>query len=267
MAIDYFGAGVLFATPTYDASGSAIAVPSPVQFGIVQDVTIDDSADVKELYGANQYPVDIGRGKAKLVIKCKQAQFSAQLFNSIYYGQTLVAGYAAVVADTVGTAVPTGAGATAVNVNAVATGGASAIFAADLGVQDGNGKPYTRVASSPTAGQYSLVTGVNSSGATYQFSNQDVGNIVFINYQYTNAASPVAARNLTVNNIQMGSVPVFSAQFFSKRNGHSLWRKFPACVATKLSMDFKNDDFSIPDFEFSAFADSNNVVQYYSFTE
>ena len=110
MAIDFFGAGVLFATPTFDASGTAIAVPSPVQFGIVQDVTIDDTADIKELYGANQYPVDIGRGKAKLMIKCKQAQFSAELFNTIYYGQTLTAAYHAILADSVGTAVPTGAG-------------------------------------------------------------------------------------------------------------------------------------------------------------
>ena len=260
MAIDYFGAGVLFATPTFNANGSAITNPSPVQFGIVQDVTIDDEAEVKELYGANQYPVDIGRGKAKLSIKCKQAQFSATLFNSIYYGQTLTAGYNAVFADTVGAVIPGTAGATSIHITPTAPTGGTSVFVADLGVQDGNGVPYTRVASAPTGGQYSLA------GSTYTFSDVNVGSTVFINYQYSNATNPATGSILTVNNIPMGQVPVFSCQFFNSRRTQSVWRKFPQCVATKLSMDFKNDDFVIPDFEISAFADANNVVQYWSFS-
>ncbi len=260
MAIDFFGAGVLFATPTFTAAGVAISNPSPVQFGIVQNVTIDDEAEVKELYGANQYPVDIGRGKAKISIKCKQAQFSALLFNSIYYGQTLTAAYDAVLADTVGTAIPGTAGATSIAITPTAPTGGTSTFVADLGVQDGNGVPFTRVASSPTGGQYSL------SGSTYTFGNGDVGRTVFISYQYSNATNPSTGSLLTINNIAMGQVPVFSCQFFNTRRSQTIWRKFPACVATKLSMDFKNDDFVIPDFEISAFADSNNVVQQYSFS-
>jgi hypothetical protein len=258
--IDFFGAGVLFATPTFNADGSAIALPSPVQFGIVQDVTIDDESEIKELYGANQYPVDIGRGKSKISIKCKQAQFSAALFNTVYYGQTLTAGYDAIYADTTGAVIPGTAGATSIHITPTAPTGGTSVFVADLGVSDTNGVPYTRVASSPTAGQYSL------SGSTYTFSSLNVGSTVFINYQYSNATNPAGGSILTVNNIAMGQVPVFSCQFFNTRRGQSIWRKFPACVATKLSMDFKNDDFSIPDFEISAFADSNNVVQQYSFS-
>lgn len=266
MAIDFFGAGVLFATPTFTAAGAAITTPSPVQFGIVQDVTIDDESDIKELYGAAQYPVDIGRGKSKISIKCKQAEFNALLFNSIYFGQTLTAGYEAVLADSVGTAIPGTAGSTSVHVTSTAPTGGTSLFVADLGVQDGNGVPFTRVASSPTGGQYALTTGVSSTGATYTFSDQDVGRTVFINYQYSNATNPSTGTILTINNLPMGQVPVFSAQFFNTRRSQTIWRKFPACVGTKLSMDFKNDDFAIPDFEFSAFADSNNVVQQFSFS-
>jgi hypothetical protein len=264
---DFFGTGALIATPLYDASGTAITVPSPVQFGILQDITVDDSADIKELYGDKQYPVDIGRGKAKLMLKAKAAMINAELFNSVYYGQGIVAGSDNAIIDTVGSAIPTGAGSTAVNVNAVATGGASAIFAADLGVQFPDGTPYTRVASSPTGGQYALVTGVNSSGATYQFSDIDVGKTVFINYQYSNAAG--TGKVLTIKNIPMGSVPVFSCQLMSnKRNGQTMWRKFYACTATKLTMDFKNDDFVIPDFEAGCFADpATGNVQQYAFSE
>ena len=258
MTIDFFGAGVLFATPTYNANGTAITVASPVQFGIVQDITIDDESEIKELYGANQYPVDIGRGKSKISIKCKQAQFSAQLFNTIYYGQTLAAGYYALLADTVGTVVPGTAGATSVHITPTAPTGGTSVFVADLGVQDGEGVPFTRVASGPTGGQYSLA------GSTYTFADQDVGRTVFINYQYSNSTNPSTGTVLTVNNLPMGQVPQFSAQFFNTRRGQTIWRKFPACVATKLSMDFKNDDFVIPDFEISCFADANNVVQQWS---
>ncbi len=265
MAVDYFGAGVLFATPTYTAAGVAIATPSPVQFGIVQGVTIDDEADMKELFGANQYAVDIGRGKAKMTIKCEQAQFSAQLFNSVYYGQTLTTGYNAINADSVGTTVPGTAGATSVGVVPTAPLGGTSVFVADLGVQDGNGIPLTRVASAPTGGQYS-VTGIGSSLATYTFGNAQVGSTLFINYQYSNATTPSTQQSLIVYNIPMGNVPVFSAQFYNQRRGQSIWRKFPQCVATKLSMSYKNDDFVIPNFEFGAFADSNNIAQQWSFS-
>jgi hypothetical protein len=65
----------------------------------------------------------------------------------------------------------------------------------------------------------------------------------------------------------MGQVPVFSAQFFNSRSGKgAMWRKFPQCVATKLSMDFKNDDFVIPDLEISCFVDANNIAQQFAFT-
>jgi hypothetical protein len=262
---DFFGAGVLFASPQSDADGNVITTISPVQFGIVQGVTIDDEQEIKELYGSYKYPVDIGGGKSKLTVKCKQALINAELFNAVYYGQTLTSAYDAIYADTVGTAVPTGAGATSIHISPTAPFGGTSVYVADLGVQDGNGTPYTRVASSPTSGQYTL------SGQTYTFNDIDSGKTVFINYQYSNATNPSTGKLLTVYNKPMGIQPVFSAQFFVKRflNGatRTFWRKFPNCVATKLSMDFKNDDFVVPDFEISAFADSNNIVQQMSWTE
>ncbi len=257
---DYFGAGVLFATPTFTAAGAAITVPSPVQFGIVQGVNIEDESENKKLYGANAYPVDVGRGKSSLTIKCDQAQINALLFNSIYYGQTLTAAYDALVADTVGTAIPGTAGATSIHITPTAPTGGTSVYVADLGVQDGNGVPFTRVASGQTGGQYTL------SGSTYTFGDVDVGRTVFISYQYSNATNPSTGSLLTVYNIPMGQVPVFSAQFFSTRKGQTYWRKFPACVATKLSMDWKNDDFVIPKFEIECFADANNIVQQQSFS-
>lgn len=265
--MDIFGAGVLFAVPISDADGNSIAATSvsPVQFGILQDVSITDEQPIVELYGSNKYPVDIGGGKSKLMIKCKQAIINANLFNQVYYGQTLTAAYNAVYADSVGATIPTGLGGTAIAISPTAPYGGTSVFVLDLGVQDGNGTPYMRVASSPTSGQYALA------GSTYTFSGLDVGKTVFINYQYSNATSPSTGKNLIVYNKPMGIQPVFSSQFFAKRNVggglKTIWRQFPNCVATKLNMDFKNDNFVIPDFEMSCFADSNNIVQKLSFTE
>jgi hypothetical protein len=266
MSGQQFGAGVLYATPLYNALGVAISNPSPVQFGIVQGVDLGDEADIKELYGNLQYPVDIGRGKAKMMIKCQQAIINAQLFNAVYFGQTLGTGYNAISTDYTGSLVATGAGATSVGITPTAPLGGTSVFVADLGVTDVNGVPLTRVASAPTGGQYS-VTGIGSALATYTFGNAQAGSTVFINYNYSNATTPSTQKSLTVYNLPMGNVPVFSAQFFiGIRQGQSMWVKYPMCVATKLGMSFKNDDFVIPDFEMSAFADSANVAKYYSFS-
>jgi hypothetical protein len=276
--MDTFGAGALFAIPLNNASGGSISDPSPVQFGILQDVTIDDSTEIKKLYGANSYPVDIGRGKGSIMIKAKFAAINALLFNTVYYGQTLVAGYEALYNDLTGTVVPTGAGSTAINVAAPSIGGVTSVFARDLGVQAADpyggvgGVQFMRVASSPTAGQYALTTGgAGASGATYQFSNQDSGKTVFINYDYTNpsqpATDPAQSQTLTIVNLPMGSAPVFSAVFMAKRQttGETYYTRFPNVVATKLTRDFKNDDFTIPDFEAEAFQDSSGNVEYMGF--
>jgi hypothetical protein len=270
--MDTFGAGAMFAIPIANATGVPYATPSPVQFGILQDVTIDDSTEIKELYGALSYPVDIGRGKGKIMIKAKFASVTAQLYNATYFGQTLVSGYSALYNDLLGTTVPTGVGATSINIVATtgATGGTS-VFVRDLGVQGVDpwggvgGYQFTRVASSPTSGQYVLTTGAaGATGATYQFSGIDVGKTVYINYEYSNATNPKTAQTMTVVNLPMGSAPTFQIEFqaFRQTTGETFFRRFPNCVATKLTADFKNDDFTIPDFEASAFADSLGNIQY-----
>jgi hypothetical protein len=57
-----FGAGALWGTPLTDYAGNAIANPTPILFGTLQDVSMDISFDVKELHGENQFP---GRRRAR----------------------------------------------------------------------------------------------------------------------------------------------------------------------------------------------------------
>src|SRR5574337_880056 len=147
-----FGAGVMIGTPLTTSSGGAIANPSPVQFGILQEVTLEDSWEVKELYGANQFPIDIGRGKGKVTMKAKEANINAELFNTFVFGQTLATGYEAIYQDLTGTAIPgTAGGGWTITVTPPNSG----VWVADLGVQSGNQIPFTRVggAVTPTGGQ------------------------------------------------------------------------------------------------------------------
>jgi hypothetical protein len=47
--MNIFGSGNLWGTPLQDASGNALANPSPVLFGTLQEVSIDISFDTKML--------------------------------------------------------------------------------------------------------------------------------------------------------------------------------------------------------------------------
>ena len=122
-----FGAGVLIGVPLFDASGNAISNPTPIEFGILQDVTVDESWESKELYGVDQFPVAIGRGKGKINLKAKAALINAELFNTFVYGLNLGSTYENVYEDLTGTSIPTSP------TEIVPT---SATFVEDLGVRE-----------------------------------------------------------------------------------------------------------------------------------
>jgi hypothetical protein len=240
-----FGAGVLWATPLSDASGAAIANPTPVLFGVLQEVSVDISGDVKELYGQNQFAEAVARGKAKIACKAKNGRFNGLLLNSVFFGQTVNSGLVADNYDTTGQAI-------AATVTIVPP--ASGTFAKDLGVRNSSGNPMTRVASAPAAGQYA----VNESTGVYTFAAGDVGQTCFISYQYT--ATSTVAKNSTVMNLAMGQTPSFRCDLSLGFNGSYSALTLFSCISTKLSIATKLDDFAIPEFDFSAFANVNGQV-------
>lgn len=81
-----FGSGLLYGTRN-DTTGN-----TPRRFGTMQDVSIDFDGEIKELYGQFQYPVDVARGKTKITGKAKFATVSGEIFNDIFFGNTLVTG-------------------------------------------------------------------------------------------------------------------------------------------------------------------------------
>ena len=248
-----FGTGVFWGTPLTAADGSAIAVPTPVQLGVMQDISIDISFDTKELYGQSQFPVAVGRGKGKMTGKAKVAQINGSALNSLFFGQTMTAGITGDYYDVLGSLIPT----TPYQVTITAPN--SGTWSADLGVRNANGLPMTRVASAPATGQYSVAAGV------YTFATADTGLTVFISYQYT--ATSTTAQKSTVKNLLMGAAPTFKGDLYIPYAGKSLILTIPQCLTSKMTIATKQDDFAIPEFDFSGFADAAGNALYWAVSD
>lgn len=238
-----FGSGSLWGTPLTDAGGNTITTPTPVQFGALQDVTLDFTFEQKFLYGQYQFPIDMRRGKGKIDMKAKLARINGSTMNSLLFGQTLTTGSLIDYKDVTGEVIP----ATPYQITVTN----SATFTADLGVRDVNGTVLTKVASAPATGQYSVAAGV------YTFAAADVGKTMYIDYQYTLAASGLQG---TMINELLGATPTFQVDFGLNYGGQAFTLSFPYCIATKLTMATKLDDYTIPEMDISAFANNSGTV-------
>ncbi len=256
MAQYVFGAGVLWATPLVDAFGNTVANGTPIQLAVCQEIGMDESFETKKLYGQNQFPVDVGRGKGNLSVKAKFAQVNGLTVSSLYYGQALATGLNGYVFDVVGATIP----ATPFTITPTVPN--SGTWAADMGVRDNIGRPMTKVASGPTAGQYSVAAGV------YTFAAADTGRQVFISYAYTNtiAQAPLSTR-MTIQNVPMGAAPICRLDIFFSKNGKQYGTQYPNAIASKLMWQSKQDDYMVPEIEFDCFADAAGNVMYRSFSE
>jgi len=242
-----FGSGVLIGTR------NDIPNATPVNFGLVQAVTIDEAATVKELYGQNQRPVAIGRGTIKTTGKASVARISGLALASLFYGYTPVAGQLATAFGEAGTGpIP----ATPFQLTVVNT----ATFVDDLGVINAaTGIPFTKVAAVPAVGQYSV-----SAAGIYTFAAADTGKTVLFSYTYT---IPTVGQKFVVKNELLGFTPTFSAQFYTTFQGQQVSVKINNATSSKFSFATKLEDFAIPDFEFSCFADAAGNVMTWSFGE
>jgi hypothetical protein len=248
-----FGSGVLFGTPLFDASGVAITNPTPVKFGTLQEVTVDLAFSTKKLYGSLQFPVAIGRGTGSINLKAKFANLSGLMLNAIFFGQTLANGIDTLFQDTTGSVIPS----TPFTITPPPP--SSGTWVADLGVTDSQGIPYTRVASAPVTGQYSVAAGL------YTFAAADATKTVFISFRYT--ATSTVAKKQTMRNMTLGYQPSFEAALVVPYNNKNFTMRLPNCVSNKLSLATKLEDFTVPDFEAEAFDDGSGNVGYWSTSE
>ncbi|HET6377943.1 MAG TPA: hypothetical protein VFG05_06500, partial [Methylocella sp.] len=132
-------------------------------------------------------------------------------------------------------------------------------FADDQGVLfAATGLPLMKVSSSPGAGQYSVAAGV------YTFNSADAGKAILVSYTYTLSSS---GQKFTIANQLLGATPAFQAMFYTTFQGQAVSLKLNNCTSSKLSFHTKLEDFVLPEFEFSCFADAAGNVMTWSFAE
>jgi hypothetical protein len=239
-----FGSGSLWTSQLTDYTGAAIALPTPLLIGTLQDVSVDFAWDAKPLHGQNMAPVAMGRGKLKISGKAKFARLDGALFNSVIVGQPIASGTAGIVYDTTGTLIPT----TPFQITPVPP--SSGTWSRTLAVRDGLGNPYVQVASAPTTGQFSVTAGV------YLFATADTGKTVFIDYVYT--ATSTSAKKALVVNAPMGAAPTFKVDLLNPRSGMTL--TLFSAMLDKFTFATKQDDWTINEMDFGAFSDGNNQI-------
>lgn len=241
-----FGAGTLWGFPVVTNAAN----PTPMKFGTLQDVSLDISGDVKQLYGQKQFPEAVARGKCKITGKSKFASINGKMLNDMFFGQTMGAGMIKTALDE---SQPIPATPFQVTVTNAAT------FKQDWGVRyNATGLPLTRVASGPVLGQYSVNTGTG----VYTFAAADTLATVLISYTFTAAGT---GAQLNITNQLMGFAPTIQVLLETVYNTNQFSVLLYSVVASKLSFTTKQEDFIIPEFDFEAFANAaGQVIDIYS---
>lgn len=234
-----FGVGTLIGYRT------DVANSTPVPFGVIQSADISFSFTNKELIGQYQTPVDVARAAQKITGKASLARIYAACFNNLFFSGTQVTGGVLTALGETAAIPATPYQITVVN---------AASFTKDLGVFYAlTGIQLTRVASGPTTGQYS----VNEATGVYTFAAADTLLSVAITYNYT---VTTGAQKITMTNQLMGAAPTFAIVLANTYRGKVTNFLLNACISSKLDFPFKNQDYTIPSFEWESFADvSGNI--------
>jgi hypothetical protein len=251
-----FGSGVGWVTPLTDSGGNAIAIPTPVRVGIIQEISIDLSWTSKPLFGTYQYPVAVGRGTAKSTGTIKWAQINSAIWNALIIGQP---GSVTTGTQTQDFRDVTGETIPGTPYQITPTPPNSGTWTADLGVCDANGIQYTKVASSPSTGQYSVAAGV------YTFAAADTTKVVYIDFTYT--WTNVSAHTLVATNPLLGYVPTFQLDVDIPYNLKNIKFTIYQCVGDKLAIATKLEDWMITDTNFAFFANAAGNPYKYSISE
>ena len=219
---------------------TVIAGNQPIPIGVLQDVSVDVSYTLKELIGQSQFALDIAKGEGKITGKATFKTVNSLLLQQIMSGATVAAGNIQG-AYLEGPSTPTANTITAVH---------GATFKQDLGVWDTTAQKWlTWVASGPTTGQYSVVT----TTGVYTFAAADSAHLFALNYSYSVAATGVT---LTLNNQLMGANTYFQLALFENYSsspiGGTTGKFMPNVVISKMTMGFKNQDYTGVEIDFQA---------------
>ncbi len=258
-----FGSGFLYGigqVTTYTPT------PTPVLLGTLQDCSYDISSSTKELYGQLQFAVALGRGAAKFSGKAKFGSFSSLAWNTFFFGPGSDGSALPTTTTTGGSSPCVGVdreiGTTTSHAYTFANT-ASGTFDYDLGVvYTATGGVLTKVASAPAIGQYSVNTGTG----TWTFNASDTAanaaGGISVAYTWIPTTPTQIVQAINNNAFPMGSAPLFQIVHHVPyaTGGTTSSFKIYGAMASKLSFDFKNQDFTIPDIDFMMQANSAGKV-------
>lgn len=239
MAFAVFGPGSLYLTRTDTTT------PQSYNIGYCQSFQLEESADVKQLYGQNQYPLVAARSTMKVTGKAVAAEISGLALNAVMHGMAFTSGISAYVPAETSVIPSTPFQVTAVN---------GANFDQDLGVIFTlTSLPLIRVASGPTTGQYS----VNTTTGVYTFASADATKSITLSYAWANAS---VGQSRVVTSQPIGTNPVFQLDYATSLNNIPYYLRIYQCVAAKLARSFKLTDFMMPEVDFDVFANAAGQV-------
>lgn len=236
-----FGSGILTGIRNDALAGTA----TPRRFGALQEVSIEFTGDIKELFALQQFPIDTARGKTKIAGKAKLAEIKSSEYNDIFFGQTLATGSLKYAYNE-----SVAAGTSAFSYTISNSGSTPLTDEGVFYVSGGN--QLDTVTGAPGSGQYNW----NPTTGVYGFATADAGSGFYVNYLY----SVSTGRNIAIGNPLMGTTPQFKVTLFQQYESNSIVLVLNKCVSNRLTFPTRIDDYMIQELDFSAFADSSGNV-------
>ena len=244
-----FGSGVLI--------GTQLNVPTstPINFGLVQKVSVNTSVGVKELYGQYAFPVAVGSGTRKVQWQGlfgavqRPGPWSPVLQSGPDFGLDDISVLLRCTAFRPRARIPSR------SPTPLISSPTKASSMRRLGL------PLLNVATLTAAAQYTF----NASTGVYTFYLADAGAGVLISYTYSSTAT--TTQNLAIANPLIGPTSTFAATLFATdpTTNAPFSVTLNQCVASKFSFDTNIEDFAKPDFEFQAFANAAGQVMTFNF--
>jgi hypothetical protein len=242
MALTIFGPGILFVRRT------DIANQTPINIGKITEFSLDESVEVKPLYGQDNYPLAVASGQVKSKGKMKPAVLSANALNAVFYGVTPASGSTILVPGE-SASIPGSVAYTVTVAN-------DDDYVDDLGViYASTGLPFKKVASGPAAGQYS----VDTATGIYTFAAADASANVKIAYTYASTSATTQTVNVVAKPI--GQTVTFEIYYATTDSqGLPYFVKVYQCVSEKLTQGFKMSDWKTQEIDYDFFQNAAGSV-------
>jgi hypothetical protein len=229
-----------------DRTPGADATPQLV--GGMQEINMTVKFENNTERGTWQHDFKAMRKAQSIKGVAKFAQIKGAVLAQLLYGQPLVSGSEALAVGVDYTIPSTGP----------YTVTPSPGVAFDLGcIFDATAQVMTLVTGTPSAGQYRISAG------TYTFSAADAGKVVSISYRY-NVSTGV---KLVLSNVRSALVPEFIVVLGVDGNGKNTTWTLNSCYSDQLAFVTKLEDFTVPEFSFTAKADASNVIGTFSYSQ